>query len=266
MNDIQKFREQIRSGSVLLGAAISFSDPLVSDVLAGSADFLWIDMEHSGMTIETVTRHLLACRARNVPALVRVVGSGTGFIKPVLDSGAQGIIVPQVRSAAEVHAVVSDCRYPPLGRRGYGPRVPADYGRQESRGYIKRANQSLFVVAQIENTDALHDLDAIASVPGLDSLAIGPADMAAALGHPGEFENPAVVAAFEAIIAKARGAGISIGAGVGSDPQAALAMARRGVQWMHMGADVHYLWRHFEQMKAVVRRELKNEDSTGRPA
>ncbi len=261
MNDIRRFRQAIRSGRLLLGAAISFTDPLVIDALAGSVGFVWIDMEHSGMTTETVARHLLACRSKTVPALVRVVGSGATFIKPLLDAGAEGIIVPQVRSAAEVRDVVNDCRYPPLGRRGFGPRVPSNYGREQGRSYIQRANRDLFVAVQIENVEALKALDEILSVPQLDGVVIGPADLSLALGLPGETHHPRVVAAFKEIITKARAAGITVGAGVGPDPKAVIAMARRGVQWMHVGADAHYLWQHFQQMETVVRHELRRERS-----
>jgi len=256
MKDIQRFRREIRSGRVLLGASTSFTDPLVTDCLAASVDFFWIDMEHTGMTTETVAGHLLAARARKVPALVRVVGSGWRFIKPVLDVGAEGIIVPQVRSAEEVRAVVDDCRYPPRGRRGFGPRVPSDYGRDEGRAYIRRANRDVFVSVQIENTDALAAADDILAVPGLDGVVLGPGDLSGSLGVPGETTHPRVVTALRMVIGKAKAAGLSVGAGVAPDPQAALAMARHGVQWMHVGIDAHYLWRYFDQMALVVRRKL----------
>src|SRR5437764_3084793 len=129
MTPIVHFRERLRAGDVCIGASITLADPHVTAALADSVDFFWIDLEHSTMSPEALNGHLLAARSKNKPALVRVTGSGTPFIKPVLDAGADGIIVPQVRTAAEVYRIVRDCRYPPIGHRGYGPRVTSNYGR-----------------------------------------------------------------------------------------------------------------------------------------
>ena len=133
---IKIFREKLAAGRVCLGAGISLSDPLVTDALGDSVDFFWIDLEHGAMSPEILSGHLLAARARRVPGIVRVTGSTTPFIKPILDSGAEGIVVPQVRSAEEVRSVVADCRYPPLGRRG--ATVMAD-GRDSRRDPPVRA-------------------------------------------------------------------------------------------------------------------------------
>ena len=123
MGVLKQFREKMDSGISCIGPSITLKDPFISEALGPESDFLWIDAEHSPMSIESVTGHLLAARACNKPALVRVPGSATESIKPVLDSGVDGIIVPQVTGVDEVRKVVADCRYPPLGRRGFGPRT-----------------------------------------------------------------------------------------------------------------------------------------------
>jgi 2-dehydro-3-deoxyglucarate aldolase/4-hydroxy-2-oxoheptanedioate aldolase len=256
MSAITHFRQRLAAGETLLGASISFTDPRVSDALADSVDFLWIDLEHSFMSPEALSGHLLAARGRNKPGLVRVTGSSTPFIKPVLDMGADGIIVPQVRSAAEVRQIVSDCRYPPQGTRGFGPRVPSNYGREDSASYIDRANRELFVAVQIENAEALAALDDILAIPGLDSLVIGPWDLSGSLGMLGEVEHPTVVAAIETIIAQSRAAGLAVGAGMGTDATYAARMARRGVQWLQVGGDSGYLVHAIDGITAGIRAEL----------
>ncbi len=250
---IAGFRAKLDAGQVCVGAAITFDDPLVTDALGESVDFFWIDTEHGILSPQALAGHLLAARARGVPGLVRVPGSATAFIKPVLDMGAEGIIVPQVRSAQEVEGVVSDCRYPPLGRRGYGPRVPSNYGRDGGDEYITRANQQIFVSVQIENADGYEALDEIAAIPGLDSLVLGPNDLAASLGHMNQLEHPDVVAAVEAIIRTARAAGLYIGSGMGADPDYACLMANRGVQWLQVGCDYNYIVAHTDQIGSQVR-------------
>jgi 2-keto-3-deoxy-L-rhamnonate aldolase RhmA len=172
-------------------------------------------------------------------------------------------VVPQVRSAEEVRSVVSDCRYPPLGRRGYGPRVPSNYGRDGGDEYVERANRGIFVAVQIETAEALEALDDILAVPGLDSIVLGPWDLSGALGVLGNVEHPRVVAAIETIISKARAAGLAVGSGMGPDPDYAYVMAQRGVQWIQIGGDYGYLVRHMDQITTSVRGRLTNEPMAG---
>lgn len=252
---IRTFREALRSGRTLIGAAVTMTDPAVSDALADSVDFLWIDTEHSPLGHEAVMAHLMAARIHGTPALVRVAGSATHCIKPVLDAGACGVIVPQVRSADEVRQAVADCRYPPLGQRGYGPRVPCHFGRRAGPAYVEEANRDLFVAVQIENAEALAALDRIAETPGLDSLVIGPQDLSASLGVLGDVEHPSVLAAVERIVAAARKAGLFVGAGMGPDASFAQRMIRRGVQWLQVGDDYSYMIQAADRVVAAARTE-----------
>ena len=117
---------------------------------------------------------------------MRVPTSDVGWIKRVLDIGSPSIIVPQVRSAEEVRGVVAACRYPPVGRRGFGPRRPSNYGRIGGADYFKLANEIVFVCAQIETAESLRELDAIVTIEGLDCIVIGPNDLSGAMGLPGQ--------------------------------------------------------------------------------
>lgn len=252
---IAAFRARMTAGDICIGASITLTDPHATDALGDSVDFFWIDMEHSTMTLEALSGHLLAAKGRNRPALVRVPGSATPFIKPVLDAGADGIIVPQIRSAAEVQDVVNSCRYPPLGQRGYGPRVPSNYGRIGGNAFIERANREIFVAVQIENADAMAALDDILAIPGLDSIALGPWDLSASLGLIGEVEHPTVVEAIDSIITRTRAAGLFVGAGMAPDARFALGMAKRGVQWLQVGDDTGYMILAMDLITAAVRAE-----------
>lgn len=260
MKAIEKFREDLKNGKTLIGVSISFTDPLVTDALADSSDFFWIDLEHCAMSMEALGGHLLAARSHEKPALVRVSGSSTPFLKMVLDAGADGIIVPQVKSVKEVEQVVRDCRYPPLGQRGYGPRVPSNYGRNGGNEYIDRANKNIFVAIQIETLEAFNAIDEILEIRGVDSLVLGPWDLSAALGMLGEIEHPKVVGAIETIIRKTRKAGLFIGAGMGPDAGYAYHMAKLGIQWLQVGGDFGYLIRTADEITFDIRKRLE-EDS-----
>jgi 2-keto-3-deoxy-L-rhamnonate aldolase RhmA len=261
LSPIAAFRAKMAAGAICIGASITLMDPRVTDALGDSVDFVWIDMEHSLMSPEAVHGHLLAAKARGAPALVRVTGSGAPFIKPVLDAGADGVIVPQVRSAEEVQQIVADCRYPPLGQRGYGPRVPSNYGRDGGNAYLERANRELFVAVQIENVEAFNALDAILAVPGLDSIVLGPMDLSASMGYFGELEHPAVAAALDTIITKSRAAGRFVGSGMGIDPRFAAALAQRGVQWLQVGGDCDYMIFAMDQLTAAIHSRLADNPS-----
>jgi len=256
MKAIETFREDLKSGKKPIGVSITFTDPLVTDALGDSVDFFWIDLEHSAMSMEALGGHLLAARSRKVPALVRVSGNSTPFIKMVLDAGADGIIVPQIKSVDEVIQVVKDCRYPPAGQRGYGPRVPSNYGRSGGEDYVKQANENIFVSVQIETKEALDAVDEILKVPGLDSLVIGPWDLSASLGFMGQVEHPKVVEAINTVIQKTLTAGLFIGAGMGPDPEYAYTMAKRGIQWLQVGNDFNYLVKIADQVVGTVKRKL----------
>ena len=264
MRPIEAFRQKLSSGQVCIGVSITMNDPLIADALGDSADFFWIDLEHSNMSPEALNGHLLAARSRGVASLVRVTGNTTPFIKPVLDVGADGIIAPRVSSVAEVEDIVRDCRYPPVGRRGYGPRVPSNYGRDGGADFIERANENVFVAAQIETAEAMDVIAEIAAVPGLDSLAIGPMDLSGALGTLGDTEDPKVVAAIETIVSAARAAGLYVGVGLGADAERACTMADRGLQWIHVGCDFHYLVKCADDIRRDVFRGLgRTADSGG---
>jgi 2-keto-3-deoxy-L-rhamnonate aldolase RhmA len=252
-DEIHAFRSKLAAGQRCLGAGISFSDPAVTEALGPSVDFVWIDLEHSTIGPEALLGHLIAARAAGVAALVRVAASGAARLKPVLDAGAGGIIVPQVGSAAEVREVVVDCRYPPLGRRGYGPRRPSDYGRKGGEDYLHWANESLFVSVQIENVGALAEIDDIVTIPGLDSVVLGPADLSASMGRPLKFDDPDLLAAIRRVVARGHAAGLSVGMGMGPSAAQARQAFGLGVDWIQCGGDFSYMVAHVDVLYELIR-------------
>ncbi len=256
ISHIHKFREQLRLGRVCLGIGITFSDPTVTEALCDSVDFVWIDLEHNPMSVESMAGHLIAARAGGAPALVRVPCGDVGWIKRVLDSGAEGIILPQAGSADDVRAFVSACRYPPLGTRGYGPRRPSNYGRDGGSDYLARANRDVFVVAQIETAGALADVDAIVSIGGLDSIVVGPNDLSGSMGLPGQPRHPEVLSAIRLIVQKAKAAGLPVGIGMGNDVEHACEAAKMGVQWIQCGSDFSYMNSFADRLYADIRKAI----------
>ena len=136
MTKFEPFREKMSRGEVCIGTAITFYDPAISEALAGDLDFIWIDAEHNALSLETIQLHLMAVRGTTTFPVVRVAWNDPVLLKPVLDIGAPGVVVPLIRTADDARLAVSACRYPPEGIRGYGPRRAARYGRDSGAGVL----------------------------------------------------------------------------------------------------------------------------------
>jgi 2-dehydro-3-deoxyglucarate aldolase/4-hydroxy-2-oxoheptanedioate aldolase len=265
--NIHKFRDKLKAGRLCLGPGISSIDPAVTEAFCDSVDFLWIDLEHSPISLESLQALLIAARAGGAPALVRVPSNEIAWVKRVLDIGAEGIILPQSKTVAEVEAFVSACRYPPQGTRGFGPRRGSNYGRQPLADYLEQANQGVFLAVQIETREALDAIDAIVKVPGIDSLVIGPADLAGALlGMPGQVTHPKILESIGRICTRAREAGLPVGIGMGPDRDYALRVAQLGVQWIQCGGDVSFMIQAADATYQSIRNRCKEEAAarTGR--
>lgn len=258
--NIDTMRQKLRAGQLVLGCGISLTDAVVTEAIAPSVDFVWIDLEHNAMTTESMLGHLIAARAGGCPSLVRVPNNDVAWIKRVLDSGAEGIILPRADTAQEVANFVSACRYPPMGTRGFGPRRPMNYGRTDQQAYLRQANRDLFVIAQVESIRLLNELDDVLKLEGLDSLVLGPQDLSGSMGRLGETTHPDVVQAMKTVAAKTKAAGKFIGSGLGANPAFANVLIDCGVQWLQAGNDFEYMIRGCETTFAEIRKGRANSE------
>jgi 2-dehydro-3-deoxyglucarate aldolase/4-hydroxy-2-oxoheptanedioate aldolase len=247
-------RAKLRAGEIVLGAGITLSDPTVTEALATCVDFVWIDLEHNPTTTESMLNHLIAARAGGAASIVRIPNNDVGWVKRVLDCGAEGIILPRSYTAREVAEFVSCCRYPPMGTRGFGPRRPMQYGRLAQDAYLEQANRDVFVAVQVETVEVLAELDEVLKLDGLDSLVLGPQDLSGSIGRLGQTTHPDVIAAMKTVASKAKAAGKFIGSGLGANPQFAKVLIECGVQWMQVGSDFEYMLqacqRTFDEIRA----------------
>lgn len=256
MENAQKFRDKIARGQVCLGTGITFTDPTVTEAVCSFLDFVWIDMEHNALSLETVQGHIMATKGSDSAPLVRVPWNDPVLIKPVLDIGAAGVIVPMVRTGEEALRAVEACRYPPEGIRGIGPRRPY-YGQMDFREFWKKANATLLTILQIEHIDAVNNLDQILAVPGVSSLVLGPMDLSASMGHTGEPQHPDVLRAIDTIISRARLAGIPVGVGSSAEPQILTKWVEKGVDWLQMGNDYTLMLTALQQTSNTVRNAIQ---------
>lgn len=192
------FRQCLESGKTTFGSWLGLPDPSVAEIMAGAGfDWLLIDHEHAPYELTDVMSHLQVLAAYPVAPVVRPASGDPVLLKKLADVGAQSFIVPMIDTAEEAAAIVSALHYPPSGQRGLGTSL-ARAARWNGRpGYIDSANDDMCIIVQAETTTAMSNLEAIAATPGIDGVFIGPADLSASMGHPG---NPGHADVEQAIV------------------------------------------------------------------
>ena len=208
---VNAFKRGLREGRPLIGLWSVLADAAVAELL-GSAGFDWlcIDMEHAPNELPDVQAQLQALRGATTSPIVRPPWNDMVWMKRVLDLGAQTLLIPYVQTAEEAAEAVSFVRYPPAGRRGVaGGTRATQWGRIPD--YTRRVEEELCLLVQVESRQGLASLDAIAATPGVDGVFIGPADLSADMGHPGDPQHAEVQAAIEDAVRRIRAAGKAAG-------------------------------------------------------
>lgn len=208
---VNAFKRALQEGRPQIGLWSVLASPAVTELLGASGyDWLLIDMEHAPNELPGVMAQLQALSGSTTTPIVRPPWNDMVWVKRVLDLGAQTLLIPYVQTAAEAAQAVSYLRYPPAGRRGVAGGMRAtQWGR--IRDYYKCAEEELCLLVQVESRQGLDNLDAIASTPGVDGVFIGPADLSADMGHPGNPQHPEVQAAIEDAVSRIHGAGKAAG-------------------------------------------------------
>lgn len=199
--------QKLRSGDFVKAAGISrVSDPWLTEVVGHIGyDVVWYDLEHRSYSVETINGLSLACRATGIDLMVRILKSGYYSPMQALEFGANGLMVPHIRNAAEARQWVEWSRFPPLGKRGLdGAGADADFGLADMHKYLRHANEEIFLVFQVEDREAVEAIDEIAAVPGFDLLFVGPGDLSLSYGVPLEFDHPLLQEATRRVAEAAR--------------------------------------------------------------
>lgn len=243
------FKRALKAGKPQIGLWSSLSSNYTVEVIAGAGfDWILIDMEHSPNDLESLLSQLQAAAPYPSHPVVRVPWNDMVTVKRVLDAGAQSLLIPYVQNAEEARHAVAYTRYPPAGVRGVAGTTRATrFGR--IKDYAKRAHEELCVLVQVETKPALDQLEAICAVDGVDGVFIGPADLHASMGYPGETANPAVLPLIEEAMRRIRKTGKAPGylSPVEADAKRMLAA---GALFCAVGADIGLLARGAEALRA----------------
>lgn len=218
-----------------IGSVLSLADPVLAELTCRSLDFAWIDLEHGALTVRDAQSLTLAVQSTGCTAHVRLPSTSCESLAAILDCGVDGIVAPQVESAAQARELVSRLWYPPAGRRGFGPRRAGGFGRTP-RFWASPAARVRCTV-QIESPDGVEAAGDIAAVDGVDALIVGCADLSMALRSPQALDAGPLVAACERVADAAAEAGIGFGIAAAGDPREVAALAWRA-EFVLTSADV----------------------------
>jgi len=226
-----------------IGGHVFLTDPSISEAMAGYGyDFIWIDGEHGPFDKEKLLAHIVATNAGGAAALVRVPANDPVLIKPVLEMGPDGIIIPMVLNAEEARKAVSACLYPPAGIRGFGPRRANRYGMIPIGSYLESADRAFLKIIQIEHIAAVRDIEAILGVKGLDAIIIGPNDLSASIGKLGKLKDPEVVALYDKIVGACRRLSMPCGVSIGPGDEGFIReWIARGIDFISCGDDISFM-------------------------
>jgi 2-dehydro-3-deoxyglucarate aldolase len=197
-------KQRLAAKQLTIGSWLSFGYPQLAEMMANSGfDWLTVDMEHGAMGTAGMLNLIQVIELSGCVPLVRVGQNDARLIKTAMDAGAHGVIVPDVRSAEEAQRAVDALYYPPRGKRGVGLSRAQGFGMGFDHYRTKRVEEFVLIV-QIEHYKAVENLDEILAIDDVDGFIIGPYDMSASLGLPGEFSHPDVAALLDSVEARVK--------------------------------------------------------------
>ena len=257
-----KVKKKIRDRELVIRAFLRLPDPAVAEVMAMSGiDLLVVDWEHFPFDIAQIESVVRACAIHGCECVVRVPDEEPSRIAQVMETGAQGIVVPHVETREQAERIVSAVKYGPVGARGYCPITrTTGYGmRMSPAEFAPFSNDQTLVFVMTETKTGLENLDEILTVPGIDGISIGPSDVSASYGLPGQTDHPVVRAAIEEgwrkILASDKGLCTQA-----YTPEAAARMYAMGSRILTIRSDVQLLTAAFretvERFRAVARELL----------
>jgi len=193
-------KKKLKNRELTIGSWITISNPSIAEIMAKSGfEWLTIDMEHSAITLAQAQNLIQIIELSKVVPLVRVSENNPNIIKRVMDTGTLGVIIPMVNNKEDAIKAVNAVKYPPVGIRGVGLARAQGYGLEFEK-YKEKVNEESIVIIQIEHIEAVNNLEEILSVEGIDGFIVGPYDLSASMGIPGEFEHPDIYKALNKVM------------------------------------------------------------------
>jgi 4-hydroxy-2-oxoheptanedioate aldolase len=247
----QSLKQKLISGPCVGLFSKTTDSALVEAAGHGGMDFIILDMEHGPATLETMHHHVRAARLGGVAPVIRARGVDAHAIGSALDTGAEGVQVPNINTAEQAREAVMAARFHPHGHRGVCRFVrAARFGTQPKDAYFSEANEATLIL-QVEGTEGVRNLDQILDVEGFDVLFVGPYDLSQSVGLPGQVNAPEVVELIEEIARKAAARGILLGA-FSDQVERSRALIREGFHYLAHSVDVNVFAEACQRLKGEI--------------
>jgi 2-dehydro-3-deoxyglucarate aldolase len=249
----QKLKQALRNREQLFAAWVSYAHPSITETFAKAGfDFIAIDMEHSTISLAEGQRIIAASQSEEVPCLPRPVSHSNDYIKPLLESGADGLLIQMVNTADEVANLINDLKYPPVGKRSYGVSRAQGYGFEFSE-YITHWNESSTFIIQVESIEAVNNIEDLLAFDEIDAVMVGPYDISGSLGVPGQLDHPKVLEASKKVITACEKYEKSCGTQLNDPNKKNIQnLFDLGYTYAILGSDLFVLWKWAEQMKNII--------------
>jgi 2-keto-3-deoxy-L-rhamnonate aldolase RhmA len=258
-NYINTARKKMENGELALGMGLRQARTVDIAHIAKTCDFDWlfIDMEHNSMSMDTAAQISAAALAVGITPIVRVPGHEAFHASRLLDTGAMGIVVPHVNNAAEAKRAVDNCRFPPHGKRSIPGGLPQlSFETKPLPEIIEHINRETLVVVMVETIEGLEKVDEIAAVPGVDVILIGTSDTAAELGVPGQMGHELVRKAVQRVCDACHKHGVIPGVGGVYDDALMKLYVDMGSRFILSGSDLAFLMQG-ARMRSKMLREIE---------
>ena len=240
MRQPNPIKEALRQGQVVIGTMIvQARAPAFIQLFAQfGLQYVFLDMEHGPYNLETASDLILTARLAGITPLVRVGETQYTLYSRLLDAGAQGIMTPRVESVEQVHSILRYTKYPPRGERGLSRLAShVDFSDIKVPPFVEWANENLLTIIQIESKQAVDNIDALISVPGVDIVVMGMDDLSMSLGIPGDTKHPLAEAALDRVVSACQALGIPWGLHI-PDVERLEKWIQRGMQFCTFSSDI----------------------------
>lgn len=246
-------RSPLRADGPSFGAWTSLGHPSITEIftLAG-VDFVGIDLEHSTISQGQAQAIIAAAQAGGAACLPRVASHNGEQIKRLLDSGADGIIVPNVETPSEVERIVEWMKYPPAGKRSFGVARAQAYGVEFDR-YTREWNERSTLLLQVESIRGVEAADSLLAAPAVSGVMVGPYDISGSLGIPGQLSHPRVEEACRRVIEACGRHGKACGTQIVDPTEEGVRLAlEQGYRFVVLSSDVFLLWKWSQRMRGLL--------------
>ncbi len=248
-----ELKSKFANRETIFGGWVSYREPAIAETFTKSGvDFLSIDMEHTTISIDDANRLITSVQSEGGVCLPRQVSHNNDYMKPLLEAGADGIIMPMVNSAEQVENILRDFKFPPTGKRSFGVNRAHGYGF-DFEEYVSTWNNSGIFIIQIESIQAVNNIESILEIDGIDAVMVGPYDISGSLDVPGDTNHPKVIEASRKVIKACEKSKISCITQIADVTTDSLEKALdQGFNSVILSSDLFILWKWAERVAKIM--------------